>query len=157
MRTLRQSQLITAIVTVAALAWAYEAHAQCVPRPGAPAIESFSALATVGGLQYPSGIELILKERGRRVEAILRDYAGEPEPREIKLTGTIEEKKAGKTTVCVVALAGSTKNGAMKIHGTIRPADFLGTIQRRIGSDSYSEKVLLKRRALADALDTGAL
>ncbi len=138
-------------------AWAYRAHCQCVLRPGERLQESFSSLATVGGLPHPSGIELILKESGSRVEAILRDYAGEPQPHETKLTGTLEEKQAGTTTVCEVDLAGANKDGAVKIHGTIRPANFLGTIQRRVGSDTYSEKVSLRRRVRQDALDTGAL
>jgi hypothetical protein len=120
-------------------------------------LESFSSLATVGGLPHPSGIELILKEHGSHVDATLLDYAGEPQPREIKLTGTIAEKKSGKTTVCEVDLAGATKRGAVKIHGTIRPADFFGTIQRRVGSGTYSEKVSLRRRVSLDALDEGAL
>jgi hypothetical protein len=119
-------------------------------------MESFSSLATVGGLPYPSGIELILEENGSRVDAILRDYAGEAEPREIKLTGTIAERKSGQTSFCEVDLAGAHKNGTAKIHGTIRPADFLGTIQRRVGSDTYFEKVSLKRRVRHDDLDTGA-
>jgi hypothetical protein len=119
--------------------------------------ESFSSLATVGGLPHPSGIELILKENGSRVEAFLRDYAGEPEPREIKLTGTIAERKSGQTSFCEVDLAGPNKYGIVKIHGTIMPTDFLGTIQRRVGRDTYSEKVSLRRRVPPDALDTGAL
>jgi len=122
-----------------------------------PFQESFSSLATVGGLPYPSGIELILKENGSRVEAFLRDYAGEPEPREIKLTGTIAERKSGQTSFCEVDLAGANKNGVVRIHGAIRPTDFLGTIQRRVGRDTYSEKVSLRRRVPPDALDTGAL
>jgi hypothetical protein len=140
-----------------ASAGAYQAHCQCVPRPGQRFQESFSSLASVAGLPHPSGIELILKEHGNRVEAILRDYAGEPQPRESKLTGTIEEKKSGKTTVCEVDLTGANKSGSVKIHGTIRPADFFGTIQRRVGSDTYSEKVSLRRRVSPDALDEGAL
>jgi hypothetical protein len=87
----------------------------------------------------------------------LRDYTGQPQPRESKLTGTIEEKKSGKTTVCEVDLAGTNKNGAVRIQGTIRPADFFGTIQRRVGSDTFSEKVSLRRRAPQDAPDAGAL
>jgi len=87
----------------------------------------------------------------------LRDYAGEPEPREIKLTGTIAERKSGQTSFCEVDLAGAKKNGIVKIHGTIRPTDFLGTIQRRVGRDTYSENVSLRRRVPPDALDTGAL
>jgi hypothetical protein len=59
-------------------------------------IESFLSLATVAGLPYPSGIELILNENGGRVEATLRDYAGEPKPRETRLTGTIKEKQTGQ-------------------------------------------------------------
>ena len=119
-------------------------------------MESFLSLATVGGLSYPAGIELILDENGDRVEATLRDYAGEPQPHETKLTGTLQEKQSGKTTTCEVDLTGKNKNGTLKIHGTIRPANFLGTIQRRVGSDIYSEKVSLKRRLRQDALDTGA-
>jgi hypothetical protein len=137
--------------------WANRAHSQCVFRPGVPYIESFSSLATVGGLPHPSGIELILRENGSRVEAVLRDYAGEPEPREIKLTGTIAERKTGQTTFCEVDLAGTNKNGALRIHGAITSPDFFGTIQRRIGHDSYSEKVSLRRRVPPDALDTGTL
>jgi len=120
-------------------------------------MESFSSLATVAGLPYPSGIELILNENGGRVEATLRDYAGEPKPRETKLTGTIKEGQSGTTTTCELDLTGTNKNGAVKIHGTIKPANFLGTIQRRVGSDTYSEKVSLRRRVRSDALDTGAL
>ena len=148
---------ITIAMVVMISAWAYRAHCQCVSRPGMRFQESFSSLATVGGLPYPSGIELILKENGSRVEAFLRDYAGEPEPREIKLTGTIAERKSGQTSFCEVDLAGANKNGIVKIHGTIRPTDFLGTIQRRVGRDTYSEKVSLRRRVPPDALDTGAL
>jgi hypothetical protein len=118
-------------------------------------MESFSSLATVAGLPYPSGIELILNENGARVEATLRDYAGELEPRETKLTGTLQEKQSGKTTACEVDLTGTNKSGAVKIHGAIRPANFLGTIQRRVGSDTYSEKASLKRRVRHDDLDTG--
>lgn len=120
-------------------------------------MESFSSLATVAGLPYPSGVELILDENGGRVEATLRDYAGELRPRETKLLGTLQEKQSGKTTTCEVDLTGASKNGAVTIHGTIRPADFLGTIQRRMGKDTYSENVSLRRRVRQDALDTGAL
>jgi len=140
-----------------ASAWVYQAHCQCVPEPSARLQESFSSLASVAGLPHPSGIELVLKEHGNRVEAILRDYAGESQPRESELTGTIEEKKSGKITVCEVDLTGANRNGAVKIHGTIRPADFFGTIQRRVGSDTYSEKVSLRRRVSLDALDEGAV
>ena len=87
----------------------------------------------------------------------MRDHAGEPQPRESKLTGTIREKKSGHTTVCEVDLAGANKNGAVKIRGTIRPADFFGTIEKRAGSDTYSEKVSLRRRVQRDALDAGTL
>jgi len=87
----------------------------------------------------------------------LRDYAGEPQPRESKLQGTIEEKKSGKATVCGVDVAGPDKNASVKIHGTIRPADFIGTIERRVGSGTYSEKVSLRRRVQRDALDAGTL
>ncbi len=148
-------------ITIAAIlltsAWTSQAQCQGVPRPGERMMESFSSLATVAGLPYPSGIELILNENGGRVEATLRDCAGEPKPRETRLTGTIKEKQSGKTTTCEVDLAGANKNGAVKIHGSIRPANFLGTIQRRVGSDTYSEKVSLKRRVQRDDLDTGAL
>lgn len=85
------------------------------------------------------------------------DYAGESRPRESTLTGTIEEKKSGKTTACEVDLVGANKNGAIKIHGTIRPADFFGTIERRVGNDTYSEKVSLRRRVPQDSPDVGAL
>ena len=148
---------ITIAMVVMISAWAYRAHCQCVSSPGVRFQESFSSLATVGGLPHPSGIELILKKNGSRVEAFLRDYAGEPEPREIKLTGTIAERKSGQTSFCEVDLAGANKNGIVKIHGTIRPTDFLGTIQRRVGRHTYSEKVSLRRRVPPDALDTGAL
>jgi len=146
---------ITAVLMTSS--WVYQGHCQCVPRPSQRLQESFSSLATVAGLPHPSGIELILKESGNRVEATLRDYTGQPQPRESKLTGTIEEKKSGKTTVCEVDLAGTNKNGAVRIQGTIRPADFFGTIQRRVGSDTFSEKVSLRRRAPQDAPDAGAL
>ena len=102
-------------------------------------------------------MELILKENGSRVEAILRDYAGEPEPHETKLTGTIAEIKSAQTTSCEVDLAGVNKNSPVKIHGTISPADFFGTIQRRMGHDTYSERVSLRRLVPQDARDAGAL
>ena len=87
----------------------------------------------------------------------MRDYAGEPRPRESTLTGTIEEKKSGKTTTCEVDLVSGNKNGAIRIHGTISPINFLGMIERRVGSDTYSEKVSLRRRLPSDAPDAGAL
>jgi len=148
-------------ITIAAIlmssVWACQARCQCVPRPGQRLQESFSSLATVAGLPHPSGVELILKENGNRVEATLRDYAGEPLPRESTLTGTIEEKKSGKTTTCEVDLAGANKSGGISIHGTITPIYFVGTIERRVGSDTYSEKVSLRRRLPQDAPDAGAL
>jgi len=87
----------------------------------------------------------------------LRDYAGESQPRESRLAGTIEEKKSGNTTVCEVDLAGANKSGPVKIHGTIRPMNFFGTIERRVGGDTYSEKVSLRRRMPQGAPNTGAL
>ena len=87
----------------------------------------------------------------------MRDYAGEPLPRESTLTGAIKEKKSGKTTVCELDVAGANKNGTVRIHGAIRPADFFGTIERRVGSDTYSEKVSLRRRVPQDIPDAGAL
>ncbi len=137
--------------------WTHQAHCQCVLPRSEHHTESFSSLATVTGLPFPSGIELILKENGARVEATLRDYAGELQPRETKLSGGLREKQSGKTTTCEVDMKGTNKDGPVRIHGTIRPSDFLGTIQRHMGKDSYLEKVSLRRRVQQEDLDTGAL
>ena len=82
---------ITIAAILLTLAGTSQAQCQGVPRPGERMMESFSSLATVAGLPYQSGIELILNENGGRVEATLRDYAGDPKPRETKLTGTIKK------------------------------------------------------------------
>ena len=139
-----------AFAVLAMLTCAVQLHGQCVPRPGAQVIESFSSLATVGGLQNPSGMELILKENGNHVDALLRDYMGDASAQETKLTGTIEEQETDSVTTCEVTLTGTSKQGAIRIRGVIKPTCFSGTIKRRVGHDDYSHKFSLKRRLPED-------
>lgn len=149
---------ITVLATLVTLAWVDHSLSQCVPPPGPPpVIESFSSLAIVGGLQYPSGMQLILKENGSRVEAVLRDYAGEENPQETKLTGTIKGKKSDGVTTCEVDLTGAGKHGVVEIHGAIKGAYFSGTIGRHLGRDLLSQRISLKRRPLLDIEPAGAV
>jgi hypothetical protein len=141
---------LTFTVLIAVLVSTPHACPQCVPRTHA--VESFSSIATVGGLAYPSGMELILSEHGSRVDAILRDYVGEERAEETKLRGTIEEKKAGGVTSCEVQLAGTGKRGVVKVRGVITNIGFQGTVERHIGPDAFSHRISLKRR-LPDETD----
>ena len=138
------------MLALATVAWVCPAAAQCVFKSSTRVVESFSSLATVGGLAHPSGMELILDERGNRVDAILRDYVGEEKFEETRLIGTIKERKSGEVTSCEVQLAGIGKHGRIKIRATILPIGFQGTIERHIGHDAFSQRILLKRR-LPDA------
>src|SRR5271167_1067459 len=44
------------------------------------------------------------------------------------------------------ALSGHSKRGKVKIRGTVTVANFQGTISRQIGKETFSERVLLRRK-----------
>src|SRR5260370_13665747 len=83
---------------VACLALAYvpcSANGQCIPKPDSAKQEIFSSVKNLqeqGVSVGPAGIELSLEERGDRVIATFRDYAGSSNPiATTKLQGTLEE------------------------------------------------------------------
>ena len=121
-------------------------NAQCVPKPYSAKREIFSSVVQnleVSGVKVgTSGIELLLKERGERVLATLRDYEGSPSPLETPLDGAVHESATG----CDVSLSGRGKRGKVKIRGTITVANFRGTISRQIGKETFSEQVELRRK-----------
>ena len=147
---------IGAFTVVAVLACVVLLRGQCISRPGMRAIESFSSLAIVGGLQGPSGIEMILKENGNHVDAVLRDYAGDVSAEETKLTGNLREQTTEDVATCAVTLTGTNKHGAVRIRGVINPSGFSGTIERSIGHDHYSHKFSLRRRLPEDTSEKKA-
>jgi len=139
----RNTGLIMALLP---LLWIRSATGQCVFRSNILVMESFSSLATVGGLAHASGMELTLSERGNRVEAVLRDYVGEERVQETRLVGSIEETRSDGVTSCEVRLAGKGRYGPINIRGVITPAGFQGTLERHVGHDTFSQRISLKRR-----------
>jgi len=138
---------------VACLALAYvpcSANGQCIPKPDSARQEIFSSVKNLqaqGVNVGPAGIELSLEERGDRVIATFRDYAGSSNPIvTMKLQGTLEESGSE----CKLSLFGHNRHGKMEIHGTIGIADFQGTVIRQVGKDMFSERVALRRK-LAEA------
>jgi len=134
---------------VACLALAYapcSANGQCIPKRDSARQEIFSSIKNLqaqGVNVGPAGIELSLEERGDRVIATFRDYAGSSNPIETtKLQGTLEESGSE----CKISLFGRNRHGKMEIRGTIGIADFQGTVIRQVGKDMFSERVALRRK-----------
>jgi hypothetical protein len=123
------------------------ADGQCIPRPASPKQEVFSSVKNlwVQGVNVgPAGIELSLEERGDRVIATFRDYAGSSNPIETtKLQGALAESGSE----CKISLFGRNRHGKMEIRGRIGIADFHGTVIRQVGKDIFSQKVVLRRKA----------
>jgi hypothetical protein len=145
---------------IACLALTYLPHSangQCIPKPDSAKQEVFSSvrnLQTLGVNVGPAGIELSLEERGDRVIATFRDYAGSSNPIETtKLQGTLEES-GGE---CMVSLFGRSSHGKMEVRGTIGVAEFHGTVTRQVGKDMFSEKVALRRKLAETDVHIGNL
>lgn len=145
---------------VAYLALAYvpcSADGQCIPKPDSTKQEMFSSVKNlqVQGVNVgPAGIELSLEERGDRVIATFRDYAGSLNPIETtELQGTLEESGSE----CKISLFGRNRHGKMEIRGTIGIADFQGTVIRQVGKDIFSERVALRRKLAETDVRIGML
>lgn len=122
------------------------ANGQCIPKSDSTKREVFSS---VRDLEAPgvhvglAGIELSIEERGDRVIATFRDYAGSSNPIETtKLQGMLVESGSE----CTVSLTGRNRHGKMEIQGRIGVADFHGTVIRQIGKDMFSERVHIRRK-----------
>jgi hypothetical protein len=132
--------------------------AQCVPLDRSPRTETFSTVKEIKG-QGLAGSELQLDEQRERVLAVLRDYRGSPVPVETKLEGTLEELKTpdAAAATCKVRLSGRDDRGPVRIDGEISPGYFLGTVTRRIGKDTFTYRLSLRRQAPNDNYHVGTL
>jgi len=148
------SSKVATLLLLSAFVYSPRGFSQCAPQPGERVVESFSSLATVGGLEYPSGMELMLDEHGTSVKAVLRDYYGEPTVEEIKLVGSIREKEFDGATVCEVRLTGMSKRGAVRIRAAITRGDLQGSIERHLGRGTFINRISLKRRLPVETLTT---
>lgn len=87
-----------------------------------------------------------------RVIAILRDYLGTGELIETRLTGSLRETKPG---VCTIHLYGKAKAGKVEIEGRIDISRFRGTATRRVGRDTFSHAISLRRQLPTEAPEVG--
>ena len=137
MKASRQTWLRSAAILLVVVTTASSASNQCAPQDRLAHVERFSAIKQIKNFSGPSGIELVLTEVGTRLGGVLRDYEGQPEPFMTKLKGTLRN--------CDVDVRGSSRRGSVEIQGTIMIASFEGTITRRMGDKSFSERVALRR------------